>query len=155
MDETEFQGSSDSGASDTYPMQCSALRKNGFVVIKDMPCKIVNMSTSKTGKHGGAKVHLVAIDIFTGKKVEELCPSTHNMMVPKVDKKEYQLIDISEDGYTSLLTEGGDTKNDLKLPEGELGNDIRAGFDDGKEVLVTVQAAMKQEAIISFKVSGN
>ena len=31
------------------------------------PCKIVEMSTSKTGKHGHAKVHMVAIDIFTGK----------------------------------------------------------------------------------------
>lgn len=75
-------------------MQCSALRKSGFVVIKNRPCKIVDMSTSKTGKHGHAKVHLVAIDIFTGKKLEELCPSTHNMDVPNVQRKEYQLVGL-------------------------------------------------------------
>ena len=69
-----------SGASTTYPLQCSALRKNGHVVIKGRPCKIVDMSTSKTGKHGHAKVHLIAIDIFTNKKLEDLSPSTHNMV---------------------------------------------------------------------------
>lgn len=88
-------------------MQCSALRKNGFVVIKNRPCKIVDMSTSKTGKHGHAKVHLVAIDIFTSKKLEELCPSTHNMDVPNVSRKEYQLVSKSlamRDGEHSILT---------------------------------------------------
>lgn len=75
-------------------MQCSSLRKNGHVCIKGRPCKIVDMSTSKTGKHGHAKVHLVAIDIFTGKKLEELCPSTHNMDVPNVSRREYQLVSL-------------------------------------------------------------
>lgn len=57
----------ESGASLTFPMQCSALRKNGHVVIKNRPCKIIEMTTSKTGKHGHAKVHLVGTDIFTNR----------------------------------------------------------------------------------------
>ncbi|KAK3743406.1 hypothetical protein QZH41_011534, partial [Actinostola sp. cb2023] len=74
----------------TYPQQCSALRKDDYVVIKGRPCKIVEMSTSKSGKHGHAKVHIVAFDIFTGKKYEDLCPSTHNMDVPHVKSTDYQ-----------------------------------------------------------------
>merc|ERR1711939_230327 len=131
--------SADAGASLTFPMQCSALRKNGFVRIKNRPCKIVDMSTSKTGKHGHAKVHLVAIDIFTGKKLEELCPSTHNMDVPNVRRQEYQLMNI-DDGFLNLMSDDGDTKDDVKLPDGELGDKIQADFDEGKDLLVTIVA---------------
>ncbi|KMU85640.1 eukaryotic translation initiation factor 5A [Coccidioides immitis H538.4] len=138
--------SADAGASATYPMQCSALRKNGFVVIKNRPCKIVEMSTSKTGKHGHAKVHLVAIDIFTGKKLEDLSPSTHNMEVPHVSRKEYQLIDISEDGFLSLMADDGSTKDDVKLPDGEVGDKINKLFRvEDKDINVVVLTAMGEE----------
>lgn len=51
----------DAGASKTIPCQCSSLRKNGYVCIKSRPCKIVEMSTSKTGKHGHAKVYILFV----------------------------------------------------------------------------------------------
>merc|ERR1719320_2099410 len=91
-----------SGAANYYPQQCSALRKGGFVMIKNRPCKIVEMSTSKTGKHGHAKVHMVVLDIFTGKKLEDICPSTHNMEVPNVKRKDYQLIGMDDD-FLSMM----------------------------------------------------
>ena len=89
-EEVDFN-SAVSGASTTYPMQCSALRKNGFVMLKSRPCKIMEMTTSKTGKHGHAKVHLVGIDIFNSKKYEDLCPSTHNIDVPNVNRNDFQV----------------------------------------------------------------
>ncbi|KAL1971934.1 hypothetical protein VTN31DRAFT_2022 [Thermomyces dupontii] len=144
--------SADAGASSTYPMQCSALRKGGYVVIKGRPCKIVEMSTSKTGKHGGAKVHLVALDIFTGKKLEELSPSTHNMDVPNVTRKEYQLLDVTDDGFLSLMDDNGNTKDDVKLPEGEVGERITKMFkEEEKDVNVTVMSAMGEEVAVDVK----
>jgi len=148
-DESEFVA--DSGASLSYPVQCSSLRKNGFVVIKGFPCKVVDMSTSKTGKHGHAKVHLVAIDIFTGKKYEEICPSTHNMDVPNVKRSDYTVLDITDDGYLSLLTADGGTKDDLKFPEDEIGQQIRTMYDDGKDIIVSVVAAMGTEGVVAVK----
>ncbi|KAL0952312.1 hypothetical protein HGRIS_006599 [Hohenbuehelia grisea] len=131
-------------------MQCSALRKNGHVVIKGRPCKIVDMSTSKTGKHGHAKVHLVAIDIFTGKKLEDICPSTHNMDVPNVSRNEYQLVNI-DDGFLNLMNQDGVSKDDVKVPDSDLGKQINDDFDDGKDLLVTIISAMGEEQAISYK----
>lgn len=155
-DAVEYQGS-ESNASKTYPMQCSALRKNGFVMIKSRPCKIVEMSTSKTGKHGHAKVHLVGIDIFNGKRYEDLCPSTHNIDVPNVSRIDFQLIDISDDGFVTLMTDKGDTRDDLRLPsDNELATKIREEFaKDDNTVLVTVISAVNEESIIACKNASN
>jgi translation initiation factor 5A len=150
-DDDDFQ-TGDAGASSTYPQQCSALRKNGFVMLKSRPCKIVEMTTSKTGKHGHAKVHMVGIDIFSGKKYEDICPSTHNMSVPNVKRVEYSLIDIDNDGYVSMMDDSSDTRSDIKLPEGELGQEIRSKFESGEGLKVTVLQALGEEAIMSYKI---
>ncbi|KAG2399083.1 Eukaryotic translation initiation factor [Vigna angularis] len=115
-EEHHFESKGDAGASKTYPQQAGTIRKNGYIVIKGRPCKVVEVSTSKTGKHGHAKCHFVGIDIFTAKKLEDIVPSSHNCDVPHVNRTDYQLIDISEDGFVSLLTENGNTKDDLRLP---------------------------------------
>jgi len=148
--DADFEGGT-SGASETYPMQCSALRKNGYVMIKGRPCKIVEMSTSKTGKHGHAKVHMVALDIFTGKKLEDICPSTHNMNVPNVTRKDYQMMSI-DDGFASLLDDDGETKDDLKIPEDTVGEEIQKKYDDGESFSVTVLSACGEERIVGTKV---
>jgi translation initiation factor 5A len=93
------------------------LRKGSNVMIKGHPCKVTDISTSKTGKHGHAKAHIVAVDIFTGKKYEDLCPTSHNVEVPFVKRTEYQLLNCDgATGEVSLLLESGDTKDDLNLP---------------------------------------
>jgi len=150
MEEHEFH-TADSGASETFPMQCSALRKNGFLMLKGRPCKIVEMSTSKTGKHGHAKVHMVGLDIFTGKKCEDICPSTHNMDVPFVKREDYQLMDISDDGFLTLMADGGDLREDLKVPDGEIGQQLKADYDAGREILCTVLKSCGEEVVIAVK----
>jgi len=140
------------------PVKCSSLRKNGFVLIQEHPCKIMDMTTSKTGKHGGAKVHLVGIDIFTERKYEELCGSTHNMNVPNIDRNDFQLIDIdTSDNSVTVLDGEGETREDFRLPnmcdsDLDLAKQIQDAFDAGKDVSVTVISAMGQDAIKAYKI---
>jgi translation initiation factor 5A len=61
---------SQSGASLTRPEQCGKLRIGGHIVISGKPCKIMEMTKAKNGKHGSAKAHIIALDIFTDKKIE-------------------------------------------------------------------------------------
>ncbi|TVU44901.1 hypothetical protein EJB05_04410 [Eragrostis curvula] len=151
-EEHHFESKGDAGASKTYPQQAGTIRKNGHIVIKGRPCKVVEVSTSKTGKHGHAKCHFVAIDIFNGKKLEDIVPSSHNCDVPHVNRTDYQLIDISEDGFVSLLTDSGETKDDLRVPsDPALLTQIKESFAEGKDLIVSVTSAMGEEQISGLK----
>ena len=72
------------------------------------------------------------------------------MDVPNIVRNEYNLLDI-DDGFLSLMTADGSTKDDVKLPEGELGTKIQEEFDAGKDLMVTVVAAMGEEHALAFK----
>merc|ERR1712038_1385266 len=95
-----------SPASHTFPQQAGEIRKGSHLMIKGRPCKCVEVSTSKTGKHGHAKAHIIALDIFTDKKYEDLCPTSHNLEVPFVTKTEYQCMSIDGEDVEYLQDDG-------------------------------------------------
>ncbi|GAM27223.1 hypothetical protein SAMD00019534_103980 [Acytostelium subglobosum LB1] len=138
-------------ASLSTPMQASQIRVGKFCLIKEHPCKVVETSSSGTGKHGKCKINFVGIDIFTSKKYEHAMISDQTVEEPNVDVTEYQLINI-DDGYLSLLDHNGQLRSDLKLPaDQELCNKINKLFDQGKEVMLSVISAMGMEQVIHFK----
>ena len=122
-------------------------------MIKGKPCKVLSISVSKTGKHGHAKCNFLAVDIFTGKKYEDMVPSTHGTTVPVVRREDWELIDIEGDEVT-LMDEGGTQKTDLNLPNIPAGmaEEIRETWNGGENsVMVTVQYAVGIEQIVAFK----
>jgi translation initiation factor 5A len=152
-DDDTFQ-SAGSGASLTVPVQAGQLKKGHMVCIKGFPCKVIEITTSKTGKHGHAKANITALDVFTGKKYEEVAPTSHNLDQPVVKTTNYMLIDLADDGALSLMDEANNTREDLSLPPGddELAEGMKKAFDDGKDVQVQVCAAMGKEVVMGFKV---
>ena len=65
------------------------------------------------------------------------------------------MIDIDNDGYVSLMDDSSDTRSDIKLPEGDLGQDIKSKFENGDGVKVTVLQALGEEAIIACKIEND
>jgi translation initiation factor 5A len=161
-EDEEFQ-TQDSGASDSYPIEAGQIRKGGLIMIKGRPCKVSDVTSSKTGKHGHAKCHFVAIDIFTGKKVEDLVPASHTTYAPFMKKTEYQCMDEDDDGYLTLMDSDGGTREDLHIPDkmkadkqapdaSKLSESIRGMLKDEKDFYVIVQAACGTEQIMDTKV---
>ena len=153
MADIETFESTDAGASETIPMEAGQIRKGGYICIKGRPCKVTSVSTSKTGKHGHAKCNFVATDIFNGKKLEDIVPSSHGTTVPNVFKSEYSLLDISDEDYLTLMTDNGETREDLKMPSypSELEEQIRNGFEQGEQLILGVVKAMGEEHVMSCK----
>jgi translation initiation factor 5A len=74
------------------------------------------------------------------------------MNVPNVSRKDYQLVNI-EDGYTHLMDDGGEVREDMKVPDSDLGKEIQTKFDNGEDFMCTVLSAVGEEQIIAVKVS--
>jgi translation initiation factor 5A len=147
----EFENT-DSGASLTTPATAGDIKKNSFMVINGRPCKVVDYSTAKTGKHGHAKASITGIDIFNGKKYEDSVPTSHGVEVPNIKRIELQAIALDNDGYLTLMSELGHTRSDLKLPDDteddeKVANRIKSALEDGRECFVTVLSAMGIEKV--------
>lgn len=132
------------------PKQSSSVKQGGHLVINGRPCKVVCVTTSKTGKHGGAKNHFQAVDIFTGKFHTYLSSTTDRVDVPVVRKDTYTLMAV-QDGFMSLLQADGGVKESLRLPQTQLGNDILSAQEEDREVTITVVSAMGEEMVHDYK----
>ena len=49
------------------------------------------------------------------------------------------------------MDDNSEIRDDLKLPEGDLGKEIKAKFDNDDQILLTVLKAMGEEAVIATK----
>ena len=62
-------------------------------------------------------------------------------------------MDITADGFISLMDENGAVREDVKLPPWpeSMARDIKDEFEKGGQLLCTVMSAMGTEQIISWK----
>ena len=66
------------------------------IMIEKEPCTVKSTDTSKTGKHGHAKVRMEAIGIFDNKKRVFVVPGHDRFEVPLINKLKGQVLNIGE-----------------------------------------------------------
>lgn len=114
-----------------------SLKKGDTLIIDNAPCKVTDLATSKTGKHGHAKVNLTAVGILDGKKRQLVMPAHDKVEVPIIEKKSAQVLSIAGNKANVMDTESYETF-EIGIPEELLGQ-----VKEGQEVLYWTVMGMK------------
>jgi len=119
------------------------LKDGKYVIIDDIPCRVVHIDSSKPGKHGAAKMRVTAIGVFDGQKKNLLVPSDADVEVPIIERKTAQIVSVSGDTVQLMDTTSYEVY-ELTVPE-----EFRAGAEVGKEA--EIMEALGKRAIMRIK----
>jgi len=110
--------------------EIGSLKKGSFIVIDGEPCRIVEITKAKTGKHGSAKAHVVAIGVFTGNKRSLVAPVSQRVEVPIINKRSGQVLALTGNTAQLMDLETYETL-EVDMPEED---EIRRKLQPGAEV---------------------
>ncbi len=113
----------------TKPMDVGELRVGGYMMIDGEPCKIVDVTKSKPGKHGAAKARIVAIGVFDNQKRQFVKPVDANAEVPIIDKRTGQVFALNPSGVQLMDLETFEYLDAPFPDEEELKNKLAAGLE--------------------------
>jgi translation initiation factor 5A len=74
------------------PVEVGDLKTGSYVIVEDEPCRIVDLTKSKPGKHGAAKARVVTIGVFDGVKRSFVKPVDAKVDMPMIEKRTGQMI---------------------------------------------------------------
>ncbi|KAH7546178.1 hypothetical protein FEM48_Zijuj01G0173000 [Ziziphus jujuba var. spinosa] len=154
-DEQHFKSKVDAGASKTFPQQAGTIRKNGFIVIKNRPCKLMIFLNSQFF-HRGFYADFEALINGNRKLLIHMLLKFPLQKPASMDMQNASLWGLiylmGRNLKVSLLTDSGNTKDDLRLPNDEnLLTQIKDGLAEGKDLVVTVMTTMGEEQICAVK----
>ncbi len=127
------------------PVELGSLKEGHNIIIDGEPCRIVEIEKSKPGKHGSAKVRLVAIGIFDEVKRSLVGPADNRVEVPIVDKRSGQVVAIGSDSVSVMDNESLQIV-EVPLPKDEA---LRAKIEPG--VTVEYWSIMNRYLLINVK----
>ncbi len=78
------------------PADLGSVKEGSYIIIDGEPCKVVSRDHFKPGKHGSAKVRLVAISLFTGSKKSYVSQAESRVDIPMIDKRSGQVTSVMD-----------------------------------------------------------
>ena len=102
------------------------LQKGHYIVIDGVACKVVDTKTSRPGKHGHAKVNMMAVGLLDGKKRNLIIPGHDQVEVPIVGKLSAQVLSVTDNMANVMDMESFETF-DLEIPEEFEGQVVEGG----------------------------
>lgn len=105
------------------------LKVGSYIVIDGEPCRIVEMSKAKTGKHGSAKAHVVAVCMFSGNKKTLVAPVDTRVEVPMIEKRIGQVLADTGDTVQIMDLETYDTFEIEKPKDQQLASKLEPGVE--------------------------
>ena len=112
---------------DKKTVNVGSLKKGDTVIIDEAACKITDVSISKPGKHGHAKVNLTAVGLLDGKKRNIVMPGHDKMDAPIIEKKSAQILSVIGTKANVMDTETYETF-EMDIPE-ELQGEVKEGCE--------------------------
>jgi|SRR3989338_7630840 len=71
------------------------LKEGRYILIDNIPCRIVNIDKSKSGKHGAAKLRITAMGVFDNQKKVMLAPGDSTIEIPVIERKTVQIMSVN------------------------------------------------------------
>jgi translation initiation factor 5A len=78
------------------PAELGSVKEGSYIILDGEPCRVVSREHFKPGKHGSAKVRLVALSIFTGSKKSYVSPAESRVDIPMIDKRSGQITSVMD-----------------------------------------------------------
>ncbi|MBT4804753.1 translation initiation factor IF-5A [Candidatus Woesearchaeota archaeon] len=114
-----------------------SLKKGDTIIIDGNACKITDTTTSRPGKHGHAKVNMMAVGMLDDKKRNLVMPGHDKVEAPVVEKKNAQVLSIAGNIANVMDTENYETF-DLEIP-----TELKDQVHEGSEVLYWILMGLK------------
>ena len=119
---------------ETIRTTLNTIKKGKLIVIDGEPCKVTDLSSSRPGKHGHAKIRVVAVSISTGNKKNLLGVPHTEIEVPKLERKEAQVVAIMGEKAQLMDMETYETY-ELEIPAEFKGKIQQGGMVEVEECL--------------------